>query len=565
MAEEREAKVRLDLEKGGDQEAFADTAKQAGTLEEILARLENAGVDVSGIRELSGDFDQLNQRVEEILAGLGSFGPEVTAAADRAGVALANLGTKAQQSLGAGQQAAVQARLAIDDYKAALDRARDAGANIAEEQIAELQQLETEYDAAVERLGRMRKAQEDVGKSVKQSSAEVGGQIPQIRDLGDVFDLVGGKAGAMALKLTAAFGAFTTGFQLGTKLRETLNQLTDGGFDAAVQKWAGYTRALEAWTGANQSAQEAADLLRNQLNILKNAGIDPAGLSAEEVAAKVDELGKEMQAESIEATNSAAAHREWTEQMGLSADALTRQADGLAANIAAFVSANQQLNASQFGEIFRQQIQKILDDSNRLGIEAPASIKKYAEEWGITSTAVSAEAEKMAAATQAALAKIDPALQAIIDKFGLMATAAIEASQKTAEALNTTVTELERLNQIQIDAALRTAEELQRIEDAKVEREKEAAEILAEAHEQAAARLAAAQEQINQALGTPPDTSGIEAIRTELESIPPAAQAAADALSAVLNGTQGFPFGAKPRFEPEGGFRTGNPLEPPQG
>ena len=100
--------------------------------------------------------------------------------------------------------------------------------------------------------------------------------------------------GAMAYlaALAGDWDAVGAAYAAGTKLREGLNSLTDGGFDRLIQR----LLALHPIYGTiihlqGQATNEAGRLAR-EMEFLRRHGIDPTGLSAEEVSAKVDELGK---------------------------------------------------------------------------------------------------------------------------------------------------------------------------------------------------------------------------------------------------------------------------------
>ena len=151
---------------------------------------------------------------------------------------------------------------------------------------------------------------EDVAAAQDKGAASAEKHVGQIRNLGDVFEGLGGKLGSQLLVLKLVWESLKEGWEAGEKLRAKLNELTDGGFDRFVQKGLGMTAWAELFTGALDDSGEAAERLKNQLNVLAKEGIDTTGMSAEAVQAAFDSLGKKMQAEALEF---ATAHRTMAE------------------------------------------------------------------------------------------------------------------------------------------------------------------------------------------------------------------------------------------------------------
>lgn len=138
--------------------------------------------------------------------------------------------------------------------------------------------------------------------TVEESGEATDRKVKRVNELSDILELAGGKTAAMTTKVLALVGALKAGYEAGQLLREGLNWATDGEFDEGVQSFLSSVLLLD--DGMNTAAQ-AAENYRNNLNILRDNGIDPTKMSAAEAAEAVENLGKSMQAASIAASNAA--------------------------------------------------------------------------------------------------------------------------------------------------------------------------------------------------------------------------------------------------------------------
>jgi hypothetical protein len=197
----------------------------------------------------------------------------------------------AAEQVGELQEAAQAAAPALDDAAESLNAFGDAATS------------------AGEVLPDISESLRDVGAAAQDAGKGAEGAVPHIGGLDDLFKKGAGSAGVFIAKLFLVKEVFELGYKAGEQIRETVDGLFgEGTTDRLVRA----SRELEVLgntfdllSGNVFTSREEAEKLTNGLNILRNAGIDPTGMSAEQVAAKVEELGRTMQATSIAAANAA--------------------------------------------------------------------------------------------------------------------------------------------------------------------------------------------------------------------------------------------------------------------
>lgn len=241
----------------------------------------------------------------------------------------------------------------------------------------EIKDLAAQTDASRARLKEFSESTKDAGES----AGEAGENID---DMGESARGAGSKLGDISGKAVAMAAAFKAGWEAGSVLRDVMNDLTKGGFDRGIQDMA--TSAINFFTSLDDGG-DAALRLQNGMNILKKNGIDPVGLSAEQVAAKIEELSRKKNQAAADAKALSEAEEEWAAKLGLSGKALDESSKKLATYIADFAKQNSQLSATDLGKIFGPMIQEVLDGYARLGKEAPPEVKKLADGWGVLTTA----------------------------------------------------------------------------------------------------------------------------------------------------------------------------------
>lgn len=424
MADEvREVKVRLGVERTGDdralgaaadeieqldpaaqkaqaaldqlQEAFVrfgearGPAAQKRALEELARTYVETGkvaaesfeagsVEAVALQQVIAAIEDEIAKMGDGLAGALARGEDAFLKLERS---IANGGEGIQKKLTAVQQS-------IREITREIERSEAAGQQVTAAQEAQLEQLDQAYRDGARTAGEYRAAQQQVQRDLDRTTEAAGGQARALRSIEDVLATGGGKWSRYALNVGAVIGTFTSFYSIGTKLRDLLNDITDDGFDRGVQKWAGFDALAGKLVGTLDEDAAAAARLTNNLNILRNQGIDPAGLSIREIDALVEQLGRGMQKQRQEASRAAEAHREWAEGIGVSKKALDDEAAALARNLRTFAEANQGvLSAADLKKLFGEQIQGVLDQYARLNQEPPEAIRQLAAEWGVLTSA----------------------------------------------------------------------------------------------------------------------------------------------------------------------------------
>lgn len=227
-------------------------------------------------------------------------------------------------------------------------------------------------------------AVEGLGEAASEAGDAAGDAGKGLEEMGDGAQGAGRSMGDLKTQVVAAAAAFKAGYELGSALRDILNDITKGGFDRGIQSIVTATLGLEE--GLDDGA-DAAQRLQNQMRILKANGIDPVGLSAAEVEKKVQDLAKAKNDAAKASEDLAKAEEEWAEKLGLSGKALDESSKKLATYIADFAKQNSQLSQTDLAKIFGPMIQDVLDGYARLGKEAPAEVAKLAAGWGVLTTA----------------------------------------------------------------------------------------------------------------------------------------------------------------------------------
>lgn len=304
---------------------------------------------------------------------------EMESAGDRAGATMEKAGEKIARSAGSGERAVSDAKAALDAYVVSLQAAEGAGVVIGEAELAKLHELEGAYQDAVAEVGEFRAAQQQAKRDIEQATEAAGGQAARINSLGDIVRQVANDLGPAATKWVswgaAAAGAFTVGYQAGLKFKGLLDEISGGKYSEGIQR--DLTNWLRLDTGINTVAEDA-ELLRNQLNILRNEGIDPTGMSAAEVAAKVEELGKKTQQAGMDSSAAVTRFKEF-------AAAMKQMVTDLKASIEALPSLSGKDQADQI-RLMPAAIKEVLDAYESLGLKVPAELQKIADSWGVLSS-----------------------------------------------------------------------------------------------------------------------------------------------------------------------------------
>lgn len=372
--------------------AFAEgPAEQQQALEDLARTyVETGRVAAESFGAGSVEAEALTVIIEEIDQRVATMGDGLESSLSRGQEAW----TKLERAMDAGgegiQQRLVALQQAIRAYAAELERAEAAGENVTAAQREELAKLEEAYRRGTRVAGEYQAAQQQVARDLDKTTEAAGGQGRAILSLDDLLRTSGSNWGRYAVNVGAVVGTFTAFYNIGTKLRDVLNDISDGGFDEGIQR--GFQALAEAIVGSDDAGQ---NLTRN-LKILRDQGIDPTGLSAEQAAERILKIGRALIAANRardDATDAAAAaaaaQREWEASLGLSKTALDEESAALARNISAYADANKATHSLRdIKELLGDQVQSLLDDYARIKEEPPPAIQQLVTLWGLVPTPI---------------------------------------------------------------------------------------------------------------------------------------------------------------------------------
>ncbi len=443
MTEDRDIRARLEIERGGETDAFRETAEDLEALpgaaeqaqdgldqlvaafeklaqaegpeqqQQALKDLADTYVEVGraaaeGFKEGSAEAELLGLIIDTIEEKAAALGDGLESALARADDAWGRLEDSVDSGGEGIEQRLVALQVAIREYESTLKEAEATGQEVTDSHRQALDRLNDAYDQGAQRAGKYRAAQQDVRRDLDKTTEAAGGQARALTSIDDILEASGSKWATYALKAGAVVGTFEAFYGIGTKIRDVLADLSGGESDRFIQKWTGLDAIAAKLTGTLDEGAGAAERLKNNLKILAAEGIDATGMSAVEVDQAVQELGKAMADQRQEAAKSAEAakeqaqaHEEWAASLGLSAKALDEESAALVTNIEKFAAANEGiLDAGDLRTLFGEQIQGLLDDFARLGQEPPAALQKLADSWGVVTSAVEAAAGKHQAAVE---------------------------------------------------------------------------------------------------------------------------------------------------------------------
>lgn len=402
--------IELEVQRTGDQAAFADAKRDLGGLEQVAGAAQQAMADVA----------------TAMVDGFRGIEPRLVAA-----------------------------RTLLEEYRRELQATAETGREVAAEQAADLQRLEGDYQAAIEAVGRYRHAQQEVKQQIEETTAAAGGQIPQIRGLDDIFKLSGGTIQRWGAGVVAAFAAAETGWQIGTKLRGILNEITDGGYDEGVKRLA--TSFFGLADSINRSAE--AQRVANERHVLEKNGIDATGMSLVQLHAAYIKLMEARQSDIAASDHAAASQRAFAESLRAPREELDKSVAALVEHARLLQSATRDLAPAEQLKAMRQalgaEVTAILADFAKLGEQPTAEVQKLATSLGLIETSASAAASgvrEAAAAVASAASAYDSAASflrdyadhvqqatdtgnLLVDEQGRFASAVQEVSTSLADAL----------------------------------------------------------------------------------------------------------------------------------
>lgn len=170
------------------------------------------------------------------MAGENDLELRITASAQQAIAEVEKLDAASTKGLTSLTRQATAAGVALDKMETEIRQANAAGVKLSEDQQKAFATLRTSYDSAIQKAGQFRAAQDDVRKATAAASASIDGQARPITNTGDLFERMGGKIGKIGGPLVAITATFTAFYDITTRLRDKVNEFTDGALDKLIQK-----------------------------------------------------------------------------------------------------------------------------------------------------------------------------------------------------------------------------------------------------------------------------------------------------------------------------------------
>lgn len=200
----------------------------------------------SGYKRLGSSAEDARKHVEALATSNDKGSAKIREATVKAAASFEKF-AKSVEAGGAGSdRALLRLNTRLEELRGQVLAAQKAGSPVPPAALATLQALENQTNDNVRALGRLRAEQEDLRDSIRDSKGDFDGQGRQIHSLGDIFDATGGKVGRYGLNMLAAAGAMRAGWEIGTQLRTTVNELGKAifGVDQAMDQFIRLTPAF---------------------------------------------------------------------------------------------------------------------------------------------------------------------------------------------------------------------------------------------------------------------------------------------------------------------------------
>jgi hypothetical protein len=366
--------------------------------------------------------DEFLQWMERLRSEAAQLDDPITAALANVEQSLDRLNGSVEKNFRNFGNVAGTAGLRLKELRDEIERAEAEGRDIGEAPRASLERLQKTLEETNRKYADFKNAQQDAKDAQKAFRSESDLGRGSINDLGDVLERTSPRMADMVGKGFAIAGAFTAGWAAGGKIRDVLNDLTQGGFDKGIQAIA--TSAINLFSSLDNTGDQS-ERLRNLTNILVKNGIDPAGLSIDEMAEKVANLGREKH-------ETASAAEALAKSVGLSKKELDEQSKTLVKGIESFAAANKQLTQEDLGKQFGKQVQELLDHYASLKQEAPPAIQQIAAAWKVTTSDVEAASKKQESSVKGLVESITGA----VSKLGATLPEQLEVMQKAFEQID---------------------------------------------------------------------------------------------------------------------------------
>lgn len=200
------------------------------------------------------------------------------------------------RDIGAVEDAAASAERGLGSLDESLAEAAASGKDIGAGATAGLDALQAEIGDTETQLDGLLAKEREVADAGQEVADAADGQSEALEGVAKGAGGAEVSMGKLASSMPQMLRAFEQGYRLGSQLRDVLNEMTGGAFDRVTQQMTGMTSAADALAGNIGNTADTSERLANQMEILRKRGIDPTGMSAEEVEGKVEELAKQLHA-----------------------------------------------------------------------------------------------------------------------------------------------------------------------------------------------------------------------------------------------------------------------------
>jgi len=415
---DRDARLRISVEAEG-KASVAEVANELKSLEEQLGEIdgEQIRIDIEGGDSIQVYRSELEEALGEIQQRVEQFG-EAAQESIATGLDFKHAADSVKQFSEAGQKGfqgleekAAQARYNLNALKTQVESLKSSGRGLTDAHVAELKDLEEEYEEAIKAAGRFKAAQEESRRELDSAAKAADNASGPIGGLDDIFDRLGGRSSQIALKLGAVVGAFKAGYEAGTAFREGLGAIDEAlgtslqrGLDETVTRLFRLNEAAEAWVGTAPNAQRQAQNLQNVMRQLAANGLKPASDKYEELVKQLEDF-RRAQGNAIMDFQAA------EKALGVSVGEITKAVAEFSKFVAKYRQSTDAIADVNLAAILKPQIQEFLDQYKRLGVEVPPQLQALAREWGVVDSATEKSLEKVKAFSKSYKEELDRAAQ----------------------------------------------------------------------------------------------------------------------------------------------------------
>jgi len=160
-----------------------------------------------GFQRLGLSADEAGRRVQAIAESAKTTGGKVESALVSAVASVNRFATAAEAGSSRAGRAGEQAALQVERLQQAIEDARATGAPVSDEAIATLKQLDTQLDKNVQRVGEMKRVQEDTKRAIDDATRAQGGLGQGITTTSDLLGVFNNRWEQMALRIGVGIGA----------------------------------------------------------------------------------------------------------------------------------------------------------------------------------------------------------------------------------------------------------------------------------------------------------------------------------------------------------------------